>query len=255
MNGVTPPPPPWNCRRRPLTLAVAGLAALVWAGAAVGQTTVTTDGLIGPAACVTRLENKQHDVLEVHAMSSTSVTFRTKAYANLYSALRARAGDSGATSFGIAIALYNGRTGALLQSPALGFAIDSSNPDMAVRQPTPFTVSPKTPYLAEIWVNSGLGGNNKLTEICFMTGGTYTMTADPGTSQTTNGCFSISPRTIQDVRNCWCGRKTNLPLFSATSTPTQAASGKASDAGTDGQGGGLRAAPRFPGNRPESPAN
>ena len=189
----------------------------------MGQTTVTTDGLIGPTACVTRMENKQHDVLEVHAMTPTSVTFRTKAYANLYSALRARAGDGGATSFGIAFALYDGRTGALLQSPALGFAIDSSNPDMAVRQPGAITVSPKTPYLAEIWVTTGLGQNNKLTEICFMTGGTYTMTADPGTSQTTNGCFSISPRTIQDVRNCWCGRKTNLPLFSATSTPTQAA--------------------------------
>ena len=169
------------------------------------------------------MENKQYDVLEVHAMTSTSVTFRTKAYANLYSALRARAGDGGGASFGIAIALYDGRTGALLQSPALGFAIDSSNPDMEVRQPTPFTVSPKTPYLAEIWVTTGLGQNNKLTEICFMTGGTYAMTADPGASQTTNGCFSISPRTIQDVRNCWCGRKTNLPLFSVTSTPTQAA--------------------------------
>ncbi len=200
------------------------VGVLIGVGAAPAQTTVTTDGLIGPSACVTRLENKQYDVLEVHAMSSTSVTFRTKAYLNLYSALRARAGDSGATSFGIAIALYNGRTGVLLQSPALGFTIDSSNPDMAVRQPTPFTVSPKTPYLAEIWVNSGLGGNNKLTEICFMTGGTYTMTVDPGaSSQTSNGCFSISPRTIQDVRNCWCGRKTNLPLFSTTSTPTQAA--------------------------------
>ena len=169
------------------------------------------------------MENKQHDVLEVHAMTPTSVTFRTKAYANLYSALRAKAGDGGATSFGIAFALYNGRTGAPLQSPALGFAIDSSNPDMEVRQPGAITVSPKTPYLAEIWVTTGLGQNNKLTEIRFMTGGTYTMTADPGASQTTNGCFSISPRTIQDVRNCWCGRKTNLPLFSSTSTPTQAA--------------------------------
>jgi len=193
----------------------------------VGQTTVTTDGLIGPTACVTRMENKQYDVLEVHAMTSTRVTFRTKAYLNLYSALRARAGDGGATSFGIAFALYNGRTGALLQSPALGFAIDSSNPDMAVRQPAPITVSPKTPYLAEIWVTTGLGQNNKLTEICFMTGGTYTLTAAPGASDSggnlTSGCFAISPRTPQDVRNCWCGRKTNLPLFSATSTPTQAA--------------------------------
>ncbi|MCY4202256.1 MAG: hypothetical protein OXD38_06510 [Aestuariivita sp.] len=45
-----------------------------------------------------RQENKQHDVLEVHAMTPTSVTFRTKAHTNLYSALRARAGDGGAAS-------------------------------------------------------------------------------------------------------------------------------------------------------------
>ncbi len=214
--------------RLTMTLATAlVVGVLIGAPAAHAQTTVTTNGLIGPTACVTRLENKRHDVLEVHALSPTSVTFRTKAYANLYSALRARAGDGGANSFGIAIALYNGRTGALLQSPALGFTIDSSNPNMEVRQPTPFTVTPLTPYLAEIWTTTGLGSNNKLTEICFMTGGTYTLTAAPGASDSggglTSGCFAISPRTPQDVRNCWCGRKTNLPLFSATSTPTQAA--------------------------------
>ena len=45
---------------------------------------------------------------------------------------------------------------------------------------------------------------------CFMTGGTYTMTVDPAAGQT-SGCFSVSPRTIQDVRNCWCGRGNNSP--------------------------------------------
>jgi len=51
---------------------------------------------------------------------------------------------------------------------------------------------------------------------CFMTGGTYAMTADPNSRDAngvnvTNGCFSINPRTIQDVRNCWCGRGNTSP--------------------------------------------
>ena len=53
-----------------------------------------------------------------------------------------------------------------------------------------------------------------------MTGGTYTMTVAPGTEGRNSGCFSISPLTQQDVRNCWCGRKTTLPLFSSTQDNT-----------------------------------
>ncbi len=55
---------------------------------------------------------------------------------------------------------------------------------------------------------------------CFMTGGTYTMTVAPGTEGRSSGCFSISPLTQQHVRNCWCGRKTTLPLFSSTQDNT-----------------------------------
>ncbi len=55
---------------------------------------------------------------------------------------------------------------------------------------------------------------------CFMTGGTYTMTVAPNTSGRNSGCFTISPLTQQDVRNCWCGRKTTLPLFSSTQANT-----------------------------------
>ncbi len=54
---------------------------------------------------------------------------------------------------------------------------------------------------------------------CFMTGGSYTIAANPiasGPTQGSSGCFTISPLTQQDVRNCWCGRKTTLPLFSST---------------------------------------
>ena len=45
-----------------------------------------------------------------------------------------------------------------------------------------------------------------------MTGGSYTMAVNPVAGQT-SGCLSISPRTIQNVRNCWRGRRNTLPLW------------------------------------------
>ncbi|MCY4166465.1 MAG: hypothetical protein OXF03_10070 [Gammaproteobacteria bacterium] len=48
-----------------------------------------------------------------------------------------------------------------------------------------------------------------------MTGGTYTMNVAPGSMEAggliTSGCFAITPRTPQDVRNCLCGRGNNSP--------------------------------------------
>ncbi len=56
---------------------------------------------------------------------------------------------------------------------------------------------------------------------CFMTGGTYTMNVAPGTQDQSSGCYSISEfkgtmETVHHVRNCWCGRRTTLALFSKT---------------------------------------
>ena len=43
-----------------------------------------------------------------------------------------------------------------------------------------------------------------------MTGGTYTRSNESGQPgfvfPATSGCFSINPRTFQDIRNCLCGR-------------------------------------------------
>ncbi len=58
-----------------------------------------------------------------------------------------------------------------------------------------------------------------------MTGGTYTVNVAPGTEGQNSGCFAISEfngniDAIQHVRNCWCGRKTTLPLSNSTQDNT-----------------------------------
>ncbi|MCY4287342.1 MAG: hypothetical protein OXC63_01975, partial [Aestuariivita sp.] len=215
-----------SAARRRAALGIAVLVVGLGLHPAFAQVSVTTDGLIGPPACAARQEIKSFDVGALSDVTSTSAQFRTNAYSNLYGALRNLGGDGGGTSFRLAVAARHGQTNALASNIDINTTIDSSNPNLAdgLFVSTP-GLSEKTPYIFEVYVLSGLpsGANDKLIELCFMTGGTYTMAVAPGNNETTNGCFSISPRTPQDVRNCWCGRKTNLPLFSGTSTPTQAA--------------------------------
>ncbi len=88
------------------------------------------------------------------------------------------------------------------------------------------SLTAKTNYYAELFVDAtGSIPKQLFARRCFMTGGTYTMTVAPGTEGRNSGCFSISEfkgtmDTIQHVRNCWCGRKTTLPLFSSTQDNT-----------------------------------
>ncbi len=83
------------------------------------------------------------------------------------------------------------------------------------------TVSPKTSYYLEIHAAAtGSIPKQVFARRCFMTGGTYTMTVAPNTQGRSSGCFAISPLTQQHVRNCWCGRKTTLPLFRSTQDNT-----------------------------------
>ncbi len=90
-------------------------------------------------------------------------------------------------------------------------------------------LSAKTLYYVETAVQARDADNKPVESIpeqvfarrCFMTGGTYTMNVNPDSTQGQNsGCFTVSPLTIQHVRNCWCGRKTTLPLFSSTQDNT-----------------------------------
>ncbi|MCY4226822.1 MAG: hypothetical protein OXF20_03835 [Gammaproteobacteria bacterium] len=71
------------------------------------------------------------------------------------------------------------------------------------------TVNP--PYTAVVYTTAtGFGESNPFLRRCFMTGGAYTLSNEsgqPGFDNTaSSGCFSISPLTRLDVRNCLCGR-------------------------------------------------
>ncbi len=55
---------------------------------------------------------------------------------------------------------------------------------------------------------------------CFMTGGACTMNVAPNTQGRRQRGLLDQPLHLQDVRNCWCGRKTTLPLFSSTQDNT-----------------------------------
>ncbi len=186
-------------------LAAVALVAMAMAGPVWAQTTITAPGLIGPTACVGPGEVNDPLAGMISAVTTSSVTLAYDAHDNLYSTLRSGLGDGGATSFPIRYRVYNARTGSQAGSEG-GFAtITSSNPNLVSGTNSPFSLNEKTPYYITIYSTaSGYGESRPLLRRCFMTGGTYTPTNTtfPGST----GCFSISPRTPQDVRNCLCGR-------------------------------------------------
>ena len=99
----------------------------------------------------------------------------------------------------------------------------SSGEQVNTQSLTQGSLSAKTSYYVEVAVTATGIPDQVFARRCFMTGGTYTMDKAPGTTHENNfnsGCYSISPLTMQHVRNCWCGRKTTLPLFSSTQDNT-----------------------------------
>ena len=179
-------------------------AAPVWA-----QATITAPGLKGPLACLGTSEVETFDLAEVADVTSTSARLVTKNVNNLYAQLRAQSGDGGPTSFPIRYTYTNAKTG---QKSAVNVitTVDSSNPNFGGSNPNS-SYAMKTPYYFTIYTTaSGFGESRPLTRRCFMTGGTYTPSNESGqpgfVPNTTSGCFSISPRTYHDVRNCLCGR-------------------------------------------------
>ena len=140
----------------------------------------------------------------------SSVGLNTTAYSNLYSALRAQAGDGGPTSFTIQYYVRNDRTNAQAASASAG-QITSGAPNLNGGLLPISGLSSNTPYVFTIETTaSGFGETRPLLRRCFMTGGTYTPSNESGqpsfSNQLSSGCFSISPRTPNDVRNCLCGR-------------------------------------------------
>ena len=118
-------------------------------------------------------------------------------------------------------AVFNARTNAVVRQSAADFG---SGFNFAGGSPTILGLAAKTSYYVQVYVRpSGSIPEQVFARRCFMTGGAYTMNKAPGTTHENNfnsGCYSISPLTMQDVRNCWCGRKTTLPLFRSTQDNT-----------------------------------
>ena len=187
-------------------LAAAALVAVVMA-APVWAQTITAPGLIGPTACVGKGDSV--DTINfgtISAVANNNATFSAPRVVNVYGILRSQGGDGGPTEFPTNIKVHNARTGAQAGTTQV-LAIFRQ---VYTQLNTDFTftlsgLTANTPYYVVVYTTAtGFGENRPFTTRCFMTGGTYTPTntAFPGST----GCFSISPRTPQDVRNCLCGR-------------------------------------------------
>ncbi len=180
------------------------------AGPAVAQTTVTSNGRDGPTTCLNQEEEVNAANLPIMALSTTSVTYSAPAIT--WNEYVGRLGDTTPpTSAQLIYVVKNASTdtvvGRIPTPLTSGVTVPSQTDDIS-------NLSTKTSYYLEVNVTSSSHEDIVFARRCFMTGGTYTMTVDPNSTQGRNsGCFTVSPLTIQHVRNCWCGRKTTLPLF------------------------------------------
>ncbi|MCY3997557.1 MAG: hypothetical protein OXF07_15585 [Rhodobacter sp.] len=198
--------------RRLATLLAAALAATVVAAPVAAQTTINAPGLIGPTACAGQGEAVDTNLGTITTVNNTSAVFTAPRIANMYSILRSRGGDGGPTEFPTNIKVYNAKNGT--QAGSTQVIANFRSVYTELNTAFTFTLSSlteKTPYYAVVYTTArGYGEGNPLTVRCFMTGGTYTPSNESGqpgyVANTTSGCFSISPRTHQDVRNCLCGR-------------------------------------------------
>ena len=193
--------------KRLIMTAAAALVAMVVAAPVAAQTNVTAPGLIGAGACAGPGELVDINFGTISFVAPASAGFAAPRIANMYSNLRSRSGDSGLTSFPTNIKVYNARTGAQAGSTQVIADFRSTYPELN----TDFTftlsgLAAKTPYYAVVYTTAtGFGEARPFLRRCFMTGGIYT----PANTELTNGstgCFSITPLTFQDVRNCLCGR-------------------------------------------------
>ena len=191
------------------------------AGQVHAQTaTVITSGLSGSNACFGGYTQRQVAAFDSTrnqtSATNTNVNF---SLANLVNWTNIKGligiGDGGANSYAIYGKVKNTLTGADVGSQ-ISFGTISSTQQTANYGSNNVTLSEKTPYALIIYTDySDRGENNPIAVQCFMTGGTYTTST---LSSGTSGCFSISPLTPHDVRNCLCGRS-NLAQ-TATTKPT-----------------------------------
>ena len=203
--------------KRLVAFVTAALAAVMVAAPGWAQTTVTSSGREGPLTCVGEAEVDATN-FPITALSTNSVTVTAREVT--WSQVLAPLGDGQApTNATITVRVYRAADGMGADNdPANGLVgtISSSSPTYAGGSATRSGLSQNTLYYVTLEAGPAGRDTQILGRRCFMTGGTYTMTVAPGTSGdggalVTSGCFAISPRTQQDVRNCLCGRGNNSP--------------------------------------------
>ncbi len=188
-------------------LAAAVLVAMLMAGPVWAQTTVTSNGREGQTTCRGQAEINATN-MPFTALSTTSVTVTAPEIT--WSQVLAPLGDGQAPANAIISVNVFDQTNTGIGNSGAVATISSGSPTYAGGSVTRTGLSANTLYFVEIDI--GIAGRQGRTfgRRCFMTGGTYTMTTNPAPGMT-SGCFSISPRTPQDVRNCLCGRGNNSP--------------------------------------------
>ncbi len=211
-------------RMFPVAMLAAALAALLalTAAPAVAQTTVTSNGREGPMACLSGQTEDNAGNMPITALSTTSIGYTTPTIT--WNEYVGRIGDTPAPiHINFNATVYDAKTKAQVNTILLANVI-SGNSYSGRTTSNRSGLSAKKSYYLEFYVSpSGSIPKQVFARRCFMTGGTYTISANPiasGPTQGSTGCFTISPLTQQDVRNCWCGRKTTLPLFSSTQDNT-----------------------------------
>ena len=209
------PPPPLTKLATFFLLALLALPAVVTA-----QTTVTSNGRAGQTACMDQAEVNAES-FSITEIKPSFIRYTTPAVT--WTQYTGRLGDTTPPiNVNIRATVYDARTETAAVSSVLLANINSSLDYSGTNTPLIRAgLSAKTPYYLEVYADSsGSIPKQVFARRCFMTGGTYTMTVTPNTQGRSSGCFSISPLTQQDVRNCWCGRKTTLPLFSSAQDNT-----------------------------------
>ena len=183
-------------------------AALAIAAPVAAQTTVTSSGREGQTACVGVAEIDAAN-MPITALSTSSVTVTVPEVT--WSQVLAPLGDGQAPVNAVVYAeVINAQTGVRAGSLDLLGIISSTSPTYAGESRALSGLAARSLYHVEIYASPAGRPVQYLARRCFMTGGSYTMAVNPAAGQT-SGCFSISPRTLQDVRNCLCGRGNNSP--------------------------------------------
>ncbi len=181
--------------------------------ASMAQTTVTSSGRTGEAACLDKSQVNAGN-LPITTLSTTSITFTVPQIT--WNQYVGRLGDRPAPAQATRYSrVLNARTNSIVGQSASGLSSGAVASSFNRNQGG---LSAKTLYYADVLVTSAGLPTQVFARRCFMTGGTYTISANPiasGPTQGSTGCFTISPLTVHDVRNCWCGRRNNLPLFSS----------------------------------------